>query len=186
MDGAFPLLETDRLWLREITDGDASGLFALYSDPRVVEYYDIEPFTEESQAAVLVRGLADKYHDGVGIRWGISLKSAPATLIGTCSYTWNPDNASALLGYDLLSERWGQGIMREAVYAALRYGFEVRSLNRIQAMTSLDNVASIRLLRGLGFTEEGVLRQLGFWKGEFHDMRCFSLLWREWPESILP
>lgn len=183
MDEPFPVLETDRLRLREITDGDASGLLTLYSDPRVVQYYDIEPFTEQSQAAVLVRGFADKYRSGAGIRWGISPKSSPATLIGTCSYTWNHDNASALLGYDLLPERWGQGIMREAVFAALRYGFEVRRLNRIQAMTSLDNVASIRLLRGLGFTEEGVLRQLGFWKGEFHDMRCFSLLWREWPEA---
>ena len=32
------------------------------------------------------------------------------------------------------------------------------------------------LLRKVGFQEEGVLREWGFWKGGFRDVRCFSLL----------
>jgi ribosomal-protein-alanine N-acetyltransferase len=42
------------------------------------------------------------------------------------------------------------------------------------------NVASMRLLHRLGFTEEGVLRAAGYWKGAFHDLRMYALLKSEY------
>lgn len=38
------------------------------------------------------------------------------------------------------------------------------------------NQASEALLRKLGFKEEGLRRDSGFWKGCFHDLKCFGLL----------
>lgn len=43
----------------------------------------------------------------------------------------------------------------------------------------LENTASMKLLEKLGFAPEGVLREYGFWKGEFHDLNMFSLLKKE-------
>lgn len=51
--------------------------------------------------------------------------------------------------------------------------------NRISATVMLDNIASMKLLDKLGFEEEGVLREYGFWKGEFHDLKMFALLKKE-------
>jgi ribosomal-protein-alanine N-acetyltransferase len=66
--------------------------------------------------------------------------------------------------------------MSEALDAILDFGFTEFGLNRIEAQTMLDNVASAELLRSLGFVEEGILRQLEYFKDAFHDMRLLSLL----------
>jgi ribosomal-protein-alanine N-acetyltransferase len=36
----FPVLETKRLLLREITIADAANLFSFFSDPQVMRFYD--------------------------------------------------------------------------------------------------------------------------------------------------
>jgi len=61
--------------------------------------------------------------------------------------------------------------------------FEFR-LNRVEALTYIAHVASIGLLVKLGFQEEGIRREYGFWKNEFHDLRSFSLLRREWQGEL--
>jgi len=174
----FPTLETGRLLLREITEEDTAGLFALYSHPEVVRYFDIDPYTEVAQAEQQVRELAHYFQNGIGVSWGIFLKDAPG-LAGTCSFTWSRWNASALLGYDLHPAWWGRGIMTEALREILLYGFVHQGLNRVQANTGLENQPSVRLLNTIGFREEGILREAGFWGGEFHDVVCFALLRRE-------
>jgi hypothetical protein len=49
-------------------------------------------------------------------------------------------------------------------------------INRVQADTVPGNIASEALLRKVGFKEEGVRRQSGYWKNSFHDLKCFGLL----------
>jgi len=44
----------------------------------------------------------------------------------------------------------------------------------------LENTASVKLLQKLGFLEEGILRGYGYWKGQFHDLRIFSLLKKDY------
>lgn len=45
---AFPLLETERLLLTELRADDKAALFNLFSNPSVVEYYDLDAFREHS------------------------------------------------------------------------------------------------------------------------------------------
>jgi ribosomal-protein-alanine N-acetyltransferase len=68
----------------------------------------------------------------------------------------------------------------------IQYGFEGLGLNRIEAFVMPENLASMNALRKLGFREEGVLREYGFWKGQFVDLKCFSLLKREYKERDAP
>ena len=73
--------------------------------------------------------------------------------------------------------------MTEALKAVINYGFSegfFYYLNRIEAFTYLKSEASIALLKKVGFKEEGVRREYGYWKNKFHDLRCFSLLRRDW------
>ena len=46
----FPVIETDRLLLREITDEDASSILEYLSDDEVMKYYGLEPFTSLNDA----------------------------------------------------------------------------------------------------------------------------------------
>jgi len=71
--------------------------------------------------------------------------------------------------------------MREALSSIVDHAYDRWDINRIQATTDLDNHASIGLLRSLGFIEEGIMRQWGYWKDAFHDIRLFSLIKAERP-----
>lgn len=70
----FPSLETDRLLLTELRVDDEVELFNLFSNPSVVEYYDLDVFSEHSQAANLISLFKSRYEEQQGIRWAIRLK----------------------------------------------------------------------------------------------------------------
>lgn len=70
--------------------------------------------------------------------------------------------------------------MSEVLPAIIDFGFQQLALNRIETLVMVENSASVSLLHKLDFVEEGVLREHDFFKDAFHDMRCFSILKREW------
>jgi [ribosomal protein S5]-alanine N-acetyltransferase len=57
--------------------------------------------------------------------------------------------------------------MREALGSIVDHAYDRWDINRIQATGDLDNHASMGLLRSLGFIEEGIMRQWGYWKDAF-------------------
>ncbi|ATG77145.1 GNAT family protein [Pseudoalteromonas sp. B131b] len=176
----FPSLETDRLLLTELRVEDEAELFNLFSNPSVIEYYDLNVFREHNQAANLINLFNERYHEQQGIRWAIRLKPT-GQLIGTCGFnSWNSKMRNAVIGYELHPQFWRCGYTVEAVRAIVDAGFSgilaCGKLNRIQADTIPENIASESLLLRLGFKEEGLRRECGFWKNKFHDLKCFGLL----------
>jgi ribosomal-protein-alanine N-acetyltransferase len=183
---SFPVLETSRLRLDKLSIEDSTSLFALFSDNLVVEYYDLDVFTELSQASNLIAFFNSRFNENTGIRWAIRLKETDQ-FIGTCGFnTWSPKMKNAVVGYDLLPKYWGRGLTTEAVHRIVKAAFlgelSCGKLNRIQGDTVLGNLASESLLLKIGFKEEGVRRQSGFWKNQFHDLKCFGLIQSEYRE----
>ena len=74
---------------------------------------------------------------------------------------------------------WGQGLGSEALKLILRYGFDERGLNRIDAHINADNAASLRLHEKCGYKRKGVLRQAIFKNGRFKDVVVMSILKEE-------
>jgi ribosomal-protein-alanine N-acetyltransferase len=183
---SFPVLETSRLILDKLSQEDSTSLFALFSDNLVVEYYDLDVFTELSQASNLIAFFNSRFNENTGIRWAIRLKETDQ-FIGTCGFnTWSHKMKNAVVGYDLLPKYWGRGLTTEAVHRIVKAAFlgelSCGKLNRIQGDTVLGNLASESLLLKIGFKEEGVRRQSGFWKNQFHDLKCFGLIQSEYRE----
>jgi ribosomal-protein-alanine N-acetyltransferase len=180
----FPTLNSNRLVLREFRRSDAQGVYEIFSQDIVTRHHNQETMKsiEEAERVVKIRTKAFKRR--LGIRWAIVLRKCESDVIGSCGY-YNLDkmNLSAEIGYDLHPDYWRQGIMSEALGAVIDYGFSDAfsfSLNRIQALTYVDHDASAGLLLKMGFQAEGIRREHGCWKGAFHDLRCFSLLRRDW------
>ena len=48
--GAFPVLETERLILREIKPADAEDIFRIYADPQVMRYWGAAPMRSIDEA----------------------------------------------------------------------------------------------------------------------------------------
>jgi ribosomal-protein-alanine N-acetyltransferase len=171
----FPVLRTRRLVLRDLKAEDRAEVFSVYSNPEVTRFCDMVTLTDPLQAGEIIRVLQADWEKDSGARWAITRQGSPG-LIGICGLGWHRHNFSALLSYDLNQEFWNQGIMTEAVAAVVGYAFGQAWLNRITAITILDNPGSVKVLRHLGFQEEGILREWGFWRGAFKDVRCLSLL----------
>jgi ribosomal-protein-alanine N-acetyltransferase len=171
---SFPELETKRLLLRETTLQDAKAIFAIFSDPAVTQFHDLDTFTSIEEAIAVIGRRAKRFGQREGIRWGIARKQ-DNVLIGSCGFTWNPQENSAEVGYELASTCWRQGIMTEAVHTILQFGFKKMDLRFIVAQVMLNNIASKNLLEKLGFHSQGVLEQHGFFKGQFHDLEQFVL-----------
>lgn len=178
----FPVLETERLVLREITLDDAGFWLRNFSDPSVVERTAFEPPADLAAAkAELIQYAVRPFERGTGIRWGIALRPSNE-LVGTLGYhEWMREGAHrARAGYDLLPEYRRRGIMTEAMRAILVYGFETMTLNRVEALIDPSNAASIRLVEKLGFRREGILRGNTYFRGRFIDDAVYALLAREW------
>ena len=80
----------------------------------------------------------------------------------------------------------GNGYATEALKAIIKHGFSgllpCDELNRIQGDTIPGNNASEAVLLKLGFKEEGLLRESGYWKDQFHDLKCFGLIRSDYSE----
>ena len=182
----FPHLSTNRLVLDELKPADAEVLYHHFSNPDVVEFYDLAAFTNISQASDLIELFNKRFADKSGIRWAIRLKTTH-DFIGTCGFnSWNKRTKSAGIGYDISRSHWGNGYATEALKAIIKHGFSghlpCEELNRIQGDTVPGNIASEAVLLKLGFKEEGLLRESGYWKGRFHDLKCFGLIRSEYAE----
>ncbi|MUL36838.1 GNAT family N-acetyltransferase [Gloeocapsopsis dulcis] len=171
---SFPHLTTKRLLLRQATQEDAKAIFAIFSDSKVTQFHDLDTFTHLDEAIEVIERRSKGFESGRGIRWGIACQQDNC-LIGSCGFTWDREANAAEVGYELASQFWQQGIMSEALRAILQYGFETTGLQYVIAEVMLENVASKKLLQKLGFQRHGILKQHGFWKGQYHDLEQFIL-----------
>lgn len=69
-----------------------------------------------------------------------------------------------------------QGVGRTAVILAMDYGFSLEDLDRIYAEVYPFNIPSLRLLEGVGFQREGVLRQHDVHQGRRTDLVVMGIL----------
>ena len=180
----FPILETARLRLREIVDGDANTLLRIFGDVEHMRWFGSDPITSIEEAKALVTAFANwRNLPSPGVRWGLELREQNA-LVGSCGlFAWNRSWRKCTLGYELAPEATGRGLMREALDAVLAWGFAQMELNRIEALVHEMNSPSLATLRGLGFVFEGKLREVGYWGGQHHDLQQYSLLRSDWQRS---
>ncbi|MBV8388895.1 MAG: GNAT family N-acetyltransferase [Mucilaginibacter sp.] len=152
----FTNLITDRLVLRELQPSDAEQIFKMRSDARVNEFIDRLPTPNINESLKFINNILKFQSEEKGMMWAITLKNAPQ-LIGSIVY-WHivKENDKAEIGYEMLPEYYGQGIMREALQEVIRFGFETMQLKTIVAETRVDNLRSINLLQKCRFEHTGL------------------------------
>jgi len=179
----FPILQTDRLKLVEITEDHINHVYSIFFDERVTKYYGMDHFIEVQQAVNLVNSFQKNFQEKRSIRWGITLKETEE-FVGTIGLN-NLQTASkkAEIGYDLNPEYWRRGIISEAAKAVIHYSFDELDLYRIGAVTFPENEASYKLLLTLGFQREGLLRGYIYQNDKSNDAYIFSVVRPDWNDS---
>jgi len=177
----LPEIQTERLLLRKVTPGDAEDMLAYISDPEVARHTTWEPYDSIEQVRDHLRSVISNYERGEPANWGVTLRES-GRLIGMCGFmagSWEPEYARASLGYAIAREYWDRGLTTEAVRAAIAFGFNHLSLNRIEARCIAENTASERVMQKAGMSYEGTLRDYVFRKGAYRDYKVYSILRRE-------
>ncbi len=146
----FPTLTTERLILRKMTPGDLEEFYTLKSDERLLKYYRAKPKTYE-EARMKLRSIEEDIASNESIQWGITLKGGEKIVGTICLWNISPERNTAEIGYELMAGMQGKGIMREAVKAVVRYGFEVMGLDLIEAILNPEHSRSLNLLEKTGF-----------------------------------
>ena len=143
----FPILTTERLTLRQLVINDEQEIFTLRSDSEINKYLDRQISNTIDDA----RDFINKITRSDSLYWAITL-SDKNVLIGTiCLFGFSDENYKCEIGYELLTNFQGQGIMKEAVEKVIDYAFNTIKVKKIEAFMHRDNLSSIKLLEKFSF-----------------------------------
>lgn len=155
---SMKVLETDRLILRRLTDDDAPFVLTLLNEPSFLRYIGDKKVRnlEDARQYMLTGPVATYERYGFGLCL-IELKE-PHTPIGICGLVKREELPEPDIGFALLPDFWKKGFALEAAAAVLHDARERLQVNRILAITTLENEASSHLLGRLGFKFEKVIK----------------------------
>lgn len=175
----FPILETERLILREPKEEDVDPLFQIYREEEAMKYYGIYSIEDRKKIFQLIQQYKQNFREQKSIRFAICLKKNNLC-IGSCGYhNWQKGFFRGEIGYELHPHYWRQGYMKEALSAMLAFGYREFALNRIEALVYPENHASEALLHSLHFSKEACLKEYAFFRERFQDLNLFSLFQRD-------
>ena len=162
----WTILETKRCLVREFTEEDLDGIYALY-DAQACRFLQ-PPSADRAREREILRAYIERIYGLYGFgHWAVFLKEEPDVLIGRIGYsaiTSRQEQEAQALGLSvfdadfgfLVGAKWrGQGIAEEVSRALLRYGFTELGFTCVRADARNDNAASQHLLTKLGFVPAG-------------------------------
>jgi ribosomal-protein-alanine N-acetyltransferase len=169
-------LAAGRFDLVPLSADDAGDLLGEFSDPRVVEWMDIEALRGIDEARLIIGWALGQRALGAGLRWAVRERAGGA-FAGTCGFNRLvvERGRRGEIAYDLAHAWQGRGVMGEVLPAVIAFGFGPLALHRLEALVTPGNDRSCRLLERHGFTREGVLAGHGFWKGRYWDQIVYGL-----------
>ena len=149
----FPILRTERLTLRQLVIDDEQEIFTLRSDSEINKYLDRQVSNTIDDARNFINKVNENINKNDSLYWAITL-SDKNILVGTiCLFSFSDENDKCEIGYELLTNFQGQGIMKEAVEKVIDYAFNTIKVQKIEAFFHKDNLSSIRLLNKFSFKQ---------------------------------
>lgn len=171
-------IKTERLLLRQFIERDLENVFKGLSDPETIKYYGVSYQTLEDSKEQM-KFFADLEKEGTGIWWAIcSLDDNTFYGAGGLN-SLNKEHKKAEIGFWLLKEYWGQGIMTEAMPLICKYGFDNLGLHRIEGLVETDNLNCINGMKKLDFNHEGTMKDCEIKNGKFISLDIYAKLNRK-------
>ena len=143
-------LETERLYLRELSIVDASFILQLMNAPNWLQYIgDRHVRTKSDAANYISKKIITSYrNNGFGL-YLMQLKEVKLS-IGICGLVQRDGLDAPDIGFAILPEFENKGYISEAIQITMKFAFDDLELEVVQGITTLDNAAAIRLLENAG------------------------------------
>ena len=158
------VFETDRLTIREWTEGDVARLLEIYSDPEVTEHLPECTLSNLEEAQTFLTRLVRTYTsfgDGYGL-WA-AVRKNDGLPVGTVLLKHLPGEdgvgtSDVEVGWHLARECWNRGYATEMALGALAHGFTRQGDSVIWAVTEEENLRSLAVMERLGMAHRGMTR----------------------------
>lgn len=147
-----PVIETERLTLRPLTVGDAKAVFEGWaSDQEVARFmrWNLHKNIEETKEWLVSEEIAAMGEDV--FNWGFMLKENQR-LIGSGGLIYSRQHQMYEIGYTLARDFWWKGLTTEAAKRIVEYAKDELKIKRLFAAHAIDNVASGKIIKKIGFT----------------------------------
>ncbi|MBI4185372.1 MAG: GNAT family N-acetyltransferase [Proteobacteria bacterium] len=189
-EGGFPPLTTERLVVRRLEDADAATVHRLINDWEVAGKLSRVPFPfPPKDVAAWIRATHAALAKGREFALGVALR-AEGDLVGVVGLIVDETRTRADLGYWIGRAYWNRGYATESVRRLVEFAFVNLGLERLWAVTLVENDASARVLRKLGFRHEGLFKHDFPARGEVKTVNRYALtrteLRRATPASGFP
>lgn len=182
------VLETERLYLKMLDESSAKDVTNYYKRNRGFfkkwESYKRDDFFSIEYHERLLSLERSEIGNGTRLKLWIYLKENDI-LIGFINFgnIIRSSFESSFLGFKLDKEQQKHGYMTEALKKALNYYFSVLKLHRVEVNIMPSNLPTQKLVKKLGFTEEGIARKYLKINGQWEDHIHFALLREDFLEN---
>jgi RimJ/RimL family protein N-acetyltransferase len=174
-----PILKTERLILKTLSDEDADKLFEYRSDPEVYRYQTWKPKTL-GEAKDFIKKYTQEFNiEGTWFQLGIYEKER-LLLIGDLGLHFlEPGNSQVEIGFTISKGYQRKGYGQEATKSVIGYLFKEMKKHRIVASVDPRNSASMALLENVGMRKEGHFKKSIWIDNQWVDDVIYAILEEE-------
>ena len=151
-----PVIETERLILREIHQTDVEDIYNCWmQDEDVSRYMWWKASNDISEAKDFVKYELEQIENDKWNRWIIVLKET-GNIIGTCLVFYNDEDKDSHwdISYNLGKAYWGKGYIIEAMKSVIQFAEKELGMKECVTTYAKLNKASAKVLHKLGFADE--------------------------------
>lgn len=168
-----PVLQGDRIFLRRLTEDDASEDYVRWmNDPDINQYLESRFYTHTIESTKsFIRSVTNKNN----YQFGIFVKETGKHIGNIKIGSINQYHRYADIGF-LIGEKdyWGKGIATEAIRLATDFAFNSLKLHKLWGGLYSSNIGSLRAFQKNGYEQEGIKKSQYFLNGVYYDDIMFG------------
>ena len=169
------ILKTEKFELKSFVSEDIHHVFSGLSNPQVIRFYGVS-YSSLEATKMQMTWFTDIEKNQTGQWFAIRSRTGNIFLGGIGFNNYQPLHYSAEIGFWLMPEFWGNGILKEVIPLVFQHVVSNWNLHRMEAVVETENVQCIKLLEHTGFVYEGCKRECEYKNGKFIDLKIYAKL----------
>ena len=148
----WTIIESERLLLRQFSLNDIEAVYQFNSNVELHRYTGDEIINSRQRAEQIIKDIWLKDYTNYGYgRWALIYKPENK-IIGFAGLKYLAEIGETDIGYRILPQYWGKGLVSEISKQIILYGFNELNLKRIIGIAMPENIASCKVLEKIGFS----------------------------------
>jgi RimJ/RimL family protein N-acetyltransferase len=181
----LPMLNGQKVVLRDLRPSDAMSLFALLTTDEVARFISPPPSTVEGFERFIAWAHRQRTA-GAYACFAVTVQGKD-TAIGIFQVReLEPGFGTAEWGFAIGAPFWGTGVFQEGAELLLQFAFETVGVHRLEARAAVKNGRGNSALQKIGAVQEGVLRKSFLRDGQYLDQVLYAIVDEDWRATRLP